>query len=155
MTRLAEAEAETRAPDAAGSERVVTVRVADAEHALALEDVVEVVRMVAVTPIPDSPPWLLGAVDVRGDVVPVIDLRTRLGHPALEPHPGMVLVIAAAPDGPVALCADAAGALEEVVRAEARGANAGGPLVRAGGRLISLLDPAALSRGAHRLIGGQ
>ena len=125
----------------------------EAEHALALDDVVEVVRMVAVTPIPDSPPWLLGAVDVRGDVLPVIDLRTRLGRERQEPHPGMVLVIAAAKDGRVALCADGAGALQDMAPADGSAANGSGPTVRAGGRLIGLLDPSALAADARRLIG--
>jgi purine-binding chemotaxis protein CheW len=47
--------------------------------ALPVDHVNEVLRMVAITPLPDAPEWVAGAVNVRGDVVPVIDLRTRLG----------------------------------------------------------------------------
>jgi chemotaxis signal transduction protein len=133
----------------AGPGRIVTLRIADAEHALPLEDVVEVVRMVAVAPVPDTPPWLLGAVDVRGELLPVIDVRQRLGCPRRDPTPGMVLVIAATPGGPIALCADGAGAVEVVSDDDARGA----PVLRAGGRLVTLLDPAALGGDAHRRIG--
>ena len=41
--------------------------------------------MVAVTPVPDAPSWLIGVIDLHGRVIPVTDLRVRLGHPAKEP----------------------------------------------------------------------
>jgi purine-binding chemotaxis protein CheW len=47
--------------------------------ALPIARVIEVLRMVAITPLPDSPDWVAGVINVRGDIVPVIDLRTRLG----------------------------------------------------------------------------
>jgi purine-binding chemotaxis protein CheW len=42
--------------------------------------------MVSVTPVPDAPPWVIGVIDLHGRVIPVTDLRERLGHPAKEPH---------------------------------------------------------------------
>ncbi|MBI4346078.1 MAG: purine-binding chemotaxis protein CheW [Elusimicrobia bacterium] len=44
----------------------------------------EVVRIVAVTRIPEGPPFLEGVVDLRGTLVPVLDLRRRFG---LSPGP--------------------------------------------------------------------
>jgi purine-binding chemotaxis protein CheW len=35
--------------------------------------------------IPEGPAWLLGLIDVRGRGTPVIDLRTKLGLPAVPP----------------------------------------------------------------------
>lgn len=52
--------------------------------ALPVGQVNEVLRMVAITPLVDAPAWIPGVVNVRGEVIPVVDLRTRLG---LEPHP--------------------------------------------------------------------
>jgi purine-binding chemotaxis protein CheW len=49
------------------------------QFALPVDHVNEVLRMVAITPLPDAPAWVAGAINVRGDVVPVIDLRARLG----------------------------------------------------------------------------
>jgi purine-binding chemotaxis protein CheW len=37
-----------------------------------------------VTPLPNVPDWFLGVINLRGAVVPVLDLRVRLG---LEPRP--------------------------------------------------------------------
>jgi purine-binding chemotaxis protein CheW len=60
----------------------LVVRVGPGEFALPINHVTEILWMVELTPVPEAPPWLLGMVTVRGDVVPVIDLRTRLGLPA-------------------------------------------------------------------------
>jgi purine-binding chemotaxis protein CheW len=38
-----------------------------------------------VTEVPRTPPYLLGIVSLRGQVVPLVDLRRRLGLPPVEP----------------------------------------------------------------------
>ncbi len=37
----------------------------------------EVLRVVAMTPVPEGPPFLEGVIDLRGMLLPVIDLRKR------------------------------------------------------------------------------
>ncbi len=49
-----------------------------------IEDVREILQMVEIRPVPDAPPHLCGAINVRGRVLPVVDLRTILG---LETRP--------------------------------------------------------------------
>ncbi|MEO7456817.1 MAG: chemotaxis protein CheW [Gemmatimonadaceae bacterium] len=48
--------------------------------AIRLADVSEVVPAVEVTPLPGAPSIVEGVVNVRGDIVPVIALRTRMGQ---------------------------------------------------------------------------
>ena len=50
-------------------------------YALPLEAVLRVARAVEITPLPQSPPFLLGIVNVQGQVVPVINLRRALSLP--------------------------------------------------------------------------
>jgi purine-binding chemotaxis protein CheW len=59
----------------------VVCGLAGQEYAIPAENVREVFRFAAVLPLPDSPPWVLGVIDVRGRVVPVVDGRRRLGLP--------------------------------------------------------------------------
>ena len=54
----------------------------DRRYALELDDVRKVLRAVAVSPLPDAPEVVLGLINVRGRILPVIDLRRRLGLPA-------------------------------------------------------------------------
>ena len=51
-------------------------------YALALEAVLEVLRPVWVTAVPDSDGYLLGFINVRGSAVPMFDLRARFGFDA-------------------------------------------------------------------------
>jgi purine-binding chemotaxis protein CheW len=64
--------------------KLVIFAAAGRRWALPLDAVERVVAMVAVAPLPGAPPGVRGAVDVHGDVVPVLDLNLRLGEP---PHP--------------------------------------------------------------------
>lgn len=47
----------------------------------------------SVTPIPNTPPYVCGVINLRGVVVPIIDLRTRFGIEGIEPGPTTVVVI--------------------------------------------------------------
>lgn len=53
-----------------------------ARYAIPLRDVAEVVPAVNISTLPDAPPIVEGVVNVRGEIIPVLALRSRLGHPA-------------------------------------------------------------------------
>lgn len=80
------------------------------------EAVREIVRAVLPTRLPKAPAVVMGLVDVRGEAVPLIDLRRRFGLPprALGVHE--VFVIVAARGRRCALRADAARELVRVPR---------------------------------------
>lgn len=50
-------------------------------YALELNDVHRVLRAVEISPLPASPSIIMGVVNVAGQVLPVVDLRARLGLP--------------------------------------------------------------------------
>ncbi|MGH2949493.1 MAG: chemotaxis protein CheW [Solirubrobacteraceae bacterium] len=81
--------------------------------ALELSAVDRAVRMVAVTPLPGAPDGVLGAVDVAGEIVPVLDVRRRFGLPEREYGPDDALVLART-SRPVALPVDEVLGLHEV-----------------------------------------
>jgi purine-binding chemotaxis protein CheW len=58
--------------------------VGDVHYAVDINRVRAIVNPLIVTPLPHTPPEITGVSDYRGDVVPVIDLRTRFGLPAEE-----------------------------------------------------------------------
>jgi purine-binding chemotaxis protein CheW len=57
----------------------VRVRVAAEHYALPVEQVLEVADLGDIAPVPGSPPEILGVRNLRGQVIPVIDLATMLG----------------------------------------------------------------------------
>lgn len=65
----------------AGSPR----ELAGASYALPLVSVREVDRLPAVTPLPNVPAWLLGATNLHGEILSVVDLAAFLGLGAARP----------------------------------------------------------------------
>lgn len=53
--------------------------VGDVHYAIGIGQVREIVNPLPITTLPHTPPEVSGVADHRGDVVPVIDLRTRFG----------------------------------------------------------------------------
>jgi len=77
-------------------------------YALPLDVVERVTRSVEVTPLPEVPPIIQGAINLQGRVVPVLDLRKRFRLPAREIGTADHFVIARSSNGPVALPVDEA-----------------------------------------------
>lgn len=84
------------------------------EHRFALRapDVSELLRAVTVVPLPEAPPVIEGVINVRGAVVPVLDLRARFRLPARPIDPRDHLILSWAGERLVAIRADRAVALE-------------------------------------------
>lgn len=79
LERRARAVAAVRAPEAPDGIEVLAFEVGGERYALQLSEVVQVLDARALAPLPGAPRWLLGAIVARTGVVPVLDLRQRLG----------------------------------------------------------------------------
>ena len=65
----------------------VTCRVDREVFALPVKQVQEILRVAALTRVPHAPFPVRGVTNLRGYVLPVVDLRLRLGLPVAEPGP--------------------------------------------------------------------
>ncbi|NLX76807.1 MAG: chemotaxis protein CheW [Clostridiaceae bacterium] len=54
------------------------------EYGADINKVTIIERMLNVTRVPKTPPYIKGVVNLRGDVIPMMDLRTRFGLPEKE-----------------------------------------------------------------------
>jgi purine-binding chemotaxis protein CheW len=59
---------------------------------LCIKEIIEY-RHASLTPVPLAPPFILGVINLRGVVVPVIDLAVRLNRPSVEDTPFKCIVI--------------------------------------------------------------
>ena len=59
--------------------QLVVFRLADEDYGLNIETVREIIRLQAVTYVPDSPDFVEGLINLRGSVTPVVELRKRFG----------------------------------------------------------------------------
>ena len=76
------------------STRLVVFRVEEQRYALALSVVERIVRAAEVTLLPSAPAIVIGVIDVEGRLLPVLNIRRRLGRPDREISPANQFVIA-------------------------------------------------------------
>jgi purine-binding chemotaxis protein CheW len=94
----------------------VLFTVGDAVYVIASTEVREMETFGGATRIPGTAPYVAGLVQIRGRVIPVIDLRARFGLPPIERTLDARVIVVAEGDREVGLLADTA---REVVKIEA------------------------------------
>ena len=70
---------------AIGDEQVVVLDLAGEAYGVEIGRVEEIIRMQSITRIPNGPAFVEGVTNLRGRVIPVLDLRKRFGLPASDP----------------------------------------------------------------------
>jgi purine-binding chemotaxis protein CheW len=73
--------------------QLVSFQLGPEEYAIDILGVQEIIRMVEVTHVPNSPHYVEGVVNLRGKVIPIINLRTRLGLSLAEPTKDTRIVV--------------------------------------------------------------
>lgn len=73
------------AQDAEQEHEILVIHCDASAYGISIDQAREIIRARALTPVPRSPGWLLGVVSLRGDMVEVVDLRTRLGSAVVPP----------------------------------------------------------------------
>jgi purine-binding chemotaxis protein CheW len=77
----------------ADTQQFLTFKLAGEEYGVGILSVQEIRGWSAVTAIPHSPNWLLGVINLRGVVVPIIDLRIKFNFAKAEYNEFTVVII--------------------------------------------------------------
>jgi purine-binding chemotaxis protein CheW len=77
----------------AGEIEVISFEIGGQEFCIDIRAVREIRGWTPATPLPNAPAAVLGVINLRGVIMPVIDLRRRLGLGATEPTPRHVIVV--------------------------------------------------------------
>src|SRR5258708_5183604 len=85
--------AELRRDGATAAAQYLTFTLDEAYYGIELLQVQEIRGYTAVTAVPNAPAYVKGVMNLRGNIVPVIDLRSRLGLPTLEYNRFHVIVV--------------------------------------------------------------
>ncbi|KHK01386.1 chemotaxis protein CheW [Desulfovibrio sp. TomC] len=72
--------------------QLVTFGIGDEEFGIDILKVQEIIRTMAITKVPNSPPYVEGVINLRGKVIPVIDLRSRFNMD-YHPHDNQTRII--------------------------------------------------------------
>ena len=89
------------------SQQYLTFLLEDQEYGLEIFKIREIRGYAPITPIPNVPPHVRGVMNLRGTVLPVVDLRMKFRLPPIEYNKFTVIVIAMVGEKMVGLLVDA------------------------------------------------
>jgi purine-binding chemotaxis protein CheW len=145
------------ASGAAPVARFILIRLGAETYAAPIRFVREILNPMALTTVPRAPSFVLGVANVRGSIVPVVDLRRRMSLPPPPQlaRPRWIIVRSGAASSEVGFLVDAVGEVADVpMSALVPADELAGPVdrrflvgaLRMGEQLVLLLDLDELSR---------
>ncbi|ERP31705.1 chemotaxis protein CheW [Chitinivibrio alkaliphilus] len=88
------------------ADRYLTFWLGTELYAMAIEDIIEIVGVQRITPVPDTPYYVKGVVNLRGQVIPVIDARLRMHMSARDYDEETCTVVVSQDDVSVGIIVD-------------------------------------------------
>ncbi|MBP1991316.1 chemotaxis protein CheW [Paenibacillus eucommiae] len=88
--------------------KVIVFALGSEEYGVEVEKVRTIERMQPLTRVPKTPAFIQGVINLRGIVIPIIDLRSRFGLERAEYNENTRIIIVSAGDYEVGLIVDAA-----------------------------------------------
>ncbi|GGG12223.1 chemotaxis protein CheW [Paenibacillus abyssi] len=88
--------------------KVIVFALANEEYGIEVDKVRTIERMTPITRVPKTPAFIKGVINLRGVVVPVLDLRGRFGLSESEPTDNSRIIIVAVNDLEVGFIVDSA-----------------------------------------------
>src|SRR5690625_7206102 len=71
--------AEARADRQTDDSKYLSFLLSREEYAIDILKVQEIIGLIPITPVPNAPEYIRGVLNLRGKIIPVMDLRTRCG----------------------------------------------------------------------------
>jgi purine-binding chemotaxis protein CheW len=142
---------------------IVGFRVGSETFGVAIQMVHEIVRVMEVTAVPDAPVYIEGVINLRGKIIPVVDLRKRFGEKTITPSKKNRILVAEVGSKMVGLVVDSASEVLKIPPAdvdpppnvfEEGELNYVTGVAKLGNRLIILVDlTKIMQRGELRRVG--
>jgi purine-binding chemotaxis protein CheW len=151
-------------PKRARAGKYLTFVLAGEEYGIEILAVHEIIGVLPVTRVPRTPHFIRGVINLRGKVIPVIDLRTRFGMPAAEQTPETCMIVVELRTVRVALVVDCVSDVVDIAEGDVEDAPLFGSdldtdyllgIAKSNGRVKLLLDIRhVLTQNEMRALGG-
>ncbi len=93
--------------------QLVSFVIGEEEFGVDIMIVQEIIRFIEVTHVPNSPEYVEGVINLRGKIIPVIDLRKRFGHVGIDRNSNTRIIVVELSDKVVGFLVDR---VKEVIR---------------------------------------
>ncbi len=87
-------------------DQFLTFHIADEEFAIPIEHVIEIVGIQKITEVPDMPDFVKGVINLRGKVIPVMDVRLRFKLPSVAYDDRTCVVVVSVGETTIGLVVD-------------------------------------------------
>ena len=88
--------------------KIIVFQIKDKEYAIPVERVSGIEKLLHITRVPKTVPFIKGVINLRGVITPIIDLRTRFGFEEVEYNDATRIIIIIINDLEVGLIVDSA-----------------------------------------------
>jgi len=152
---------ESRGGPAAHVDQFLTFTVAGEEYAVDILKVQEIKGYVPTTRVPNAPPEVIGVLNLRGTIVPIVDIRTKFNLELVEYTPFTVIIVVGVQKRVMGIIVDAVSDVMNIPESEIQPApDFGNQAVassikgmgKAGDKLIILLDIDSLLLGESMVL---
>ncbi len=144
-------------------QQMVGFRVGPETFAVPIALVHEIVRLPRITAVPEAPTHIEGVMNLRGKIIPVVDLRKRFGDPDPKPDRRNRVIVAELDGRKFGLIVDAASEVLKIAPSQVEAppivfgegeVNYVTGVAKLGGRIVILIDVnKVLQKGELRRIG--
>jgi purine-binding chemotaxis protein CheW len=141
--------------------QIVVCELKDEQYGLDISRIYEIIRLQPITVVPQAPLYVDGVINLRGRIIPVVDLAVRFGMPRSKATKASRIVVAGSGDVRVGLIVDGVSevlivpedAIEPTPDAVSTPADAHylRGIAKLGGTLVILLEMDALFGGEERI----
>lgn len=96
--------------------KYLTFTLADEEYGIGILKIKEIIGMMPITTVPQTPAYVKGVINLRGKVIPVVDLRLRFGMEAIDyTERTCIIVVEIAGEAGIVLIGTVVDAVSEVL----------------------------------------
>lgn len=96
------------------TDRYLLFPLGDSMYGISIEPIRDIIEMQPVTPVPDMPAYVRGVINLRGMVIPVIDIRLRMGLAERSYDDRTCIVVVQDEADPVGLIVDTVAEVSEI-----------------------------------------
>ncbi len=86
--------------------RYLTFALGEETYGIAIHHVIEIIGMLPITPLPGAPAYIKGITNLRGKIIPVIDVRLKFKKPAADYNERTCIVVVEVQEMTVGLIID-------------------------------------------------
>lgn len=83
----------TKTPASDERRELVSFRAGEQEYCVDIQAVREIRGWTPATPLPQTPSYMCGVINLRGAVLPIVDFKRRLGREGVEPSARHVIIV--------------------------------------------------------------